>query len=188
MLPSCRLIHAANDSLGVRSFRTTQLFDRPCHTRHGMFREQLQHTDILADSTTRTVPIFQPCSQFAECWREFPIAVDVRVIQRRRSSRKRYQIMQRIKNLVARLIAAFMRGHDLIVMDDVHSVNVAFDGHGLEGRLARNAVADFVKTGELILIDFRRFADAGIETMPRQFGCVLSIATELLINGLLRIA
>ncbi len=51
--------------------------------------------------------------------------------------------MQRIKNLVARFIAPLVRGHDLIVMDDVHSIDVAFDRHGLEGRLARDAVADF---------------------------------------------
>ena len=96
--------------------------------------------------------------------------------------------MQWIENLVAGFIAAPMRGHDLIVMDDVHSIDVAFDRHGLKGAVSWNAVADLVKTGELILIDFRRLADAGIETMPRQFGCVLSITTELLINGLLRIA
>jgi len=96
--------------------------------------------------------------------------------------------MQRIEHLVAGFIAAPMRGHDLITLDDFDAIDVAFDRHGLKGTTSRNAVADVVETGELILIDFRRLADAGIETMPWQFGCLFPIATELLIDGLLRIA
>lgn len=96
--------------------------------------------------------------------------------------------MQRIENLVAGFIAADMRGHNLIVLDDVNAIDVAFDRHGLEGIASRNAVANVLETGELVLVDFRRFADTGIELMPRQFGCVLVIEPELLFDGLLRIA
>jgi hypothetical protein len=181
-------LHAADNAVGVRAFRAAQLFDRLRHRWDGMLPQQFQYAHELADSVTRTVPIFQPRSQFAERRREFPIAVHIRVVQGRRASGEGHQIMQRIENLVARFIAPLVRGHDLIVMDDVHSIDVAFDRHGLEGRLAGDAVADVVETGELILIDFRRFADAGIETMPWQFGCLFPIATVLLINGFLRIA
>lgn len=187
-MPSCRLIHTANDSLGVCPFRATQLFDRPRHARHGMLTEQLQHADILADSTTRTVPIFQTCPQFAECWWEFPVAVDVRVIQGSRTSGKRYQIMQRIKNLVAGLITAVMRGHDLIVMDDVHAIDVAFDRHRLEGDRTWDAVRHIVEACELILVNFRGLADAGIKAMLRQRSRLLQVVLQPLANRTLRVA
>ena len=187
-MPSCRLLHTTNDSLDIRSFRPTQLFDCLRHTRHGMFTEQLQHTDILADSTTRTVPIFQPCSQFAEDRWKFPIAVHVRVIQCRRTPRKRYQIMQRIENLVAGLITAVMRGHDLSVVDDVHAIDVAFDRHRLEGHRAWHAVRHVVEACELILVNFRRLSDAGIKAMLRQRSRLLQVVLQPLANRTLRVA
>ncbi len=77
------------------------MFDGLAHTRYRMLAEQLQHTHVMADATTRAVPIFEPSSQFAERGRQFPIAVDVRVIQRGRASGQRHQVMHRIENLVA---------------------------------------------------------------------------------------
>ncbi len=187
-MPRGRFGHAANDSVGIGAFGAAQLFDRLSHRRDGMLPQQVQHADELPDSHTGAMAVFQPCAQLAEDRWEFPVAVHVRVIQGRRTSGERHQVMQWIKNLVARFIAPLVRSHDLIVMNDVNAIDVAFDRHSLEGRLARNAVADFVKTGELILIDFRGLSDAGIEAMSRQFGCVLSIASKLLTDGLLRIA
>ena len=156
--------------------------------RHGMFAKQLQHTDILADSTTRAVPIFQPCSQRTECWWKLPVAVDVRVIQGRRTPGKRDQIMQWIKNLVPRLIAAFMRGHDLIVMDDVDTIDVAFDRHRLEGRRAGDAVRHVVEACELILVHFRGLADTGVKAMLRQRSRLLQVVLQPLANRALRVA
>jgi len=75
--------------------------------------------------------------------------------------------MQRIKNLVARLIATAMRGHDLIVTDDVNVIDVAFHRHVFEGYRSRHAVTDVVEACELVLIDLRRTADAGIKGMFR---------------------
>jgi len=188
LLPRGRFGHAANDSVGIGAFGAAQLFDRLSHRRDGMLPQQVQHADELPDSHTGAMAVFQPCAQLAEDRWEFPVAIHVRVIQRCRTPGERHQIMQRIKNLVARFIAPLVRSHDLIAMHDLNAIDVAFDRHGLEGRLAGDAVADFVKTGELVLIDFRRLADAGIEAKPRQFGCVLSIATKLLTDSLLRIA
>ena len=180
-------MYTADDALGVRPFRATQLFDGLRHERHGMLGEQLQHTDILTDSATGSVPIFQPCSQLAERRREFPLAVDVRVIQSGRASGKRHQIMQRIKNLVTRFIAANMCGHDLIVMDDVNAIDVAFHRHGLESHRSRNAVRHVVEPGELILVDFRRLSDAGVEAMLRQRSRVLPVMLQPFGNRALRI-
>ena len=90
-----------------------------------MLPQQFQHAHVLPHSEAAAVPIFQPCSQFAKRRRKFPLAVDVRVIQSGRASTQRYQIMQRIENLVARFIAALMRGHDLITVDDLNAIDVA---------------------------------------------------------------
>jgi hypothetical protein len=158
-------MYAANDALGVRPFRATQLLDGVRHERHGMLGEQLQHAHILTDSVTGSVPIFQSCAQPAERRREFPIAVDVRMIQCRRPSAQRHQIMQRIKNLVARFVTADMRGDDLKLMNDVDPIDVAFHRDGLEGHRSRNAVRDVVEACELVLVDFRRLLDAGVEAM-----------------------
>ncbi len=113
-MPRGRFGHAANDSIGVRACGAAQLFDCLGHRWDGMLPQQFQHAHVLPDSEAAAVPIFQPCSQFAKRRREFPIAVDVRVVQSGRASGKRRQIMQRIKNLITRFIAPFMCGHDLI--------------------------------------------------------------------------
>jgi hypothetical protein len=153
-----------------------------------MLPQQFQHAHVLPHPKAAAVPILQPCSQFAKRRREFPIAVDVRVIQSGRSSTQRHQIMQRIKNLVARFIAANMRGDDLIAVNDVNSIDVTFHRHGLEGHRSWNAVRHVVEACELVLIDFRRLLDAGIEAMLRQSSRVLPVVLQPLANRDLRIA
>jgi len=96
--------------------------------------------------------------------------------------------MQWIKNLVARFVAALVCGHDLIVMDNLNAIDVALDCHGLEGRRARNAVTHVVEACELILIDFRRLADAGIKAMLGQSRRLLEVLLQPLANRALRIA
>ena len=134
------------------------------------------------------MPLFQSRSQFVKRRRKFPRAVDVRVVQSGRTSRKCRQIMQRIENLAARFIAALMCGHDLIVMHDVNAIDVAFDRHRLESGRSWNAVAHIVEACELVLIDFRGLPDAGVEAMLRQRSCVLPVVRKSLGNRALRIA
>ncbi len=153
-----------------------------------MLPQQFQHAHVLPDSDTAAVPILQPCSQFAKRRREFPVAVDVRVIQSGRASIQRHQVMQRIKHLVARFVAANMRGHDLEFMDDVDPIDVAFHRHGLEGHRSRNAVRHVVKACELVLVDFRGLLDAGVEAMLWQRSRVLQVVLQPLADGVLRIA
>jgi len=70
-------MHTTNDAVGIRAFGTAQLFDGLRHWWDGILLQQFQHADELADSATKTMPLFQPRSQFTEhCWK-FPIAVDV---------------------------------------------------------------------------------------------------------------
>ena len=97
--------------------------------------------------------------------------------------------MQRIKNLVTRLIAALMRGHDLeLTVDDLNPIDVAFHRDGLEGRRSRDTVRHVVEAGELILIDFRGLSGAGVETMLGQRSRVLPVVLQPLANRALRIA
>ena len=153
-----------------------------------MLPQQFQHADELPYSDAGTVPPFQSRTQFVKRRRKFPRAVDVRVVQSGRTSRKRRQIMQRIENLVTRFIAALMGGHDLIVMHDVNAIDVVFDRHGLESGRSWDAVADVVEPGELVLIDFRGLPDAGIEAMLRQRRRVLPVVLQPLTNRAIRIA
>ena len=150
-MPCGGLIHAADNAVGVRACGAAQLSDRLGHRTDGMLPQQFQHAHVLPHSEAAAVPIFQPCSQLAKRRRKFPLAVDVRVIQRGRASTQRYQIMQRIENLVTRFLTALMRGHDLITVDDLDAIDVAFHRHGPEGRRARDAVRDVVEACELIL-------------------------------------
>ena len=187
-MPCGRLTHAANDSVGIGALGAAQLFDRLRHRTDGVLPQQFQHADELPYSGADTVPLFQSRSQFVKHRRKFPIAVDIRVIQSGRTSRKCRQIMQWIENLVARFIAAMMCGHDPIVMHDVNAIDVAFDRHGLESGRSRDAVADVVEPGELVLIDFHGLPDAGVEAMLRQRSRLLPVMRESLGNRVLRTA
>ena len=187
-MPCGRLTHAANDSVGIGALGAAQLFDRLRHRTDCVLSQQFQHTDKLPYSNAGTVPLFQSRSQFVKHRRKFPIAVDIRVIQSGRTSRKCRQIMQWIENLVARFIAAMMCGHDPIVMHDVNAIDVAFDRHGLEGHRSRDAVADVVEPCELVLIDFRGLPDTGVKAMLRQRSRVLKVVFQPLGNRAFRIA
>lgn len=95
--------------------------------------------------------------------------------------------MQRIKNFLARFVAANMRSHDLIAVSDLDTVDIALDRYGPEGRFPRDAVVHVVEAGELVLVDFRRLANAGVEAGFRQRGGVPAIVCESLGNRTFRI-
>lgn len=168
LLPRGRFGHAADDPVGVRPGGTAQLLDGSGDARDRVFAQQLQHAHEMTHALARSVPLFQSRSQFVEARGQFPIAKDVRVVERGRSSGERHQIMPGIEYLIARFVTPPMHGHDLVAEDDFHSVDVGFDRHGLESRRAGHAVGDALKAGELVLVDLRRFADAGIERMLGQ--------------------
>lgn len=96
--------------------------------------------------------------------------------------------MQRIENLISRLITADMCGHDLIVKDDVNAIDVAFDRHRLESHRAGDAVRHILEACELILVHFRRLLDAGIKAMLRQRSRLLKVLLQPLANRALRVA
>ena len=165
-----RAFDAADDSLGVGSVLTTQLFDGGLHALQRMLSKQLQNPNVLPHAGTGSMPIFKPLTKFREHRRQRPLPVDVRVIQRRRSASQRDQIMQWIEDLIAVFVTAGMPGHDRVVMHDLHAIDVAFDCHTLKRTVPRHAVTDVVEAGQLILVDLRGFANTRIEPMQWQLG------------------
>lgn len=78
--------NTADDPLRIGSCRAPELFDCLLHTCLRMAREQLQNPHIMPDAGPRTVPLFQTLTQFLKHRRQLPLAIDVRVIERCRST------------------------------------------------------------------------------------------------------
>lgn len=90
------------------------------------------------------------------------------MIESRRTTRERGQIMHRVQNIHARVIAAAMdRDHGLI-QHDLHAIHIAFDRDRLKRGVPRHAVIDVVEPRELVLVDLRGLSNAGIEAMLGQ--------------------
>ncbi len=81
-----------------------------------------------------------------------------------------------------------MRGDDLIVAHDFNAINVALHRYGLKSDIARSAVRHVVEACELVLVDFRRLANAGVEAVLRQSGRLLPVVLEPFADRTLRIA
>jgi hypothetical protein len=94
--------------------------------------------------------------------------------------------MQRVKHLVARLVASWMAGDDAITMSDVHPIRVAFHCDRLEGIDPRHAVTDVVESGQLILVHLGRLSYARIERTTRQRLGRLAITPKQFADGVLR--
>lgn len=60
--------------------------DGPPHPCRGVFRQKLQHADILTGSGLGTMPSFQLFSQLMETGRQLPLTKDAGMIQGRRAT------------------------------------------------------------------------------------------------------
>lgn len=174
----CRAFHATNDAVGIGPCGTAELFDGRLHPLLRMAPQQLQYPGELPSAGPGAMPLLQPVTQFIKDLRQLPAAVDVRMVQCRRSTLERVQIMQRIEHLIAGLITAGMRRHDRVLEYDLDPIDVAFDRHGLKRALPRRAVVHIVKADELVLVDFGRLPHAGIEPMPGERGGPLLLLCE----------
>jgi hypothetical protein len=133
-----------------------------------MLRQQLKHADVLPHARPRAVSSFQTLSEPRKDSGQLPAAVDVRMIQRRRTTPQRGQVVQRIEHLVAGLVTPPVAGNHTIAMHNVHAVDVAFDRDRLERIGPRHAVLNPIKTHQLILIDLPGAHDARIKGVPGQ--------------------
>ncbi len=105
------------------------MFDCRLHSLHRMRRQQLQDTHVLTHSGASPKPIFQSLPQLQKYSRKLPVAVYVRVIQRRGTPVQSCQIVQRIEHLIAAFVTSRMRRHDRVFMDDLHAIDVRFHRH-----------------------------------------------------------
>jgi hypothetical protein len=133
-----------------------------------MLLQQLQHTHVVLAATAGAMLLLQRSTQFLEHGRQAPATKHIGVIQRRRPSLQRAQIMMRIEDLLVFAVRARMRGDHLTAQHDGHLLDVGLDRHCLKSRTARHAIAVMVETHCLVFVGAARLHDAGIEGMLRQ--------------------
>ena len=180
--PLGRAFDATNDPLRIGSLATTQLFDALPDSPERMFDQQLQHPHILFHSRTRTVTVFQTFSKFVEHLRQLPLAVHVGMIHCRRSSSQCDQVMQRVENLIPFLVTSGVSRDHGVLKNNLHTINVTLDAHRLKRTVTRHAVIHVVEPGELIFVDLRIPANAGIESTIRQSNSVLFVLFQASAN------
>jgi hypothetical protein len=90
------------------------------------------------------------------------------MIQSRRTTPQRGQIVQRIEHLVTRLVTPPVAGNHTIPMHHIYAVDVAFHRDRLESIGPRHAVLNLLKTHQLILVHIPGMHDARIKGVPRQ--------------------
>jgi hypothetical protein len=93
---------------------------------------------------------------------------DVGVVHGRRPALQRVQVMSRIEDLLMLAVATRVRGDHLAALHNVHTLDVGFDRHGLEGGAAWHAVAVAVVADHLVLVSLGRLQHAGVEGMVWQ--------------------
>ncbi len=120
---------------------------------HRVFDQQLQDADELTRPAGRPVTVFELLAELAKDRWELPIAIDRGVIQRRRPTTQRHQVVDRVQDPLVALVAAFVTGDDGIAGDELNPANVSFDRDRLERVATRDAVAVGVERGGLILVD-----------------------------------
>ena len=141
------------------------LLDRLLNPTHRVFHQQLQDTDELTSPAGRPVTGFELLAELAEDRRQLPIAIDRGMVQRRRSTAQRHQVVDRVQDPFVALIAAFVTGDDGIAGHELDAVDVGFDRHRLEGIATWDAVAIGIECGRLILVDLHRLVDAWVKRL-----------------------
>jgi len=155
------------DAFGVQGFLGQATRDGRLHTVHGMLAQKLQNTDEMPWPGGLAVAMFQGLPQVREARGELPITQHRRVIQGRRPSAQRRQVVQRIEDLRVAAIAAFVTRHHVAAGDHLDTFQVAFDHHRLKGAGTRHAVTVAIETHGLILVHLGGLQDAGVERPGR---------------------
>ena len=80
--------HATDNPGGVQLFVAAQAFDHVLHSLKRMLGQQLKNADVLTHARTRAVTLLQALSKLRKHRGQLPPAVNVRMIQRRRTAAK----------------------------------------------------------------------------------------------------
>lgn len=157
--------HAQQDGLDVVARAATAGLDDTLDLVDSVFLQQSQDAHVVLDAATGAVLFLQGLPQFAEDRRQLPAAKNVGVIQPCRPALQSAQVVLRIEDLLVLAVATRMTRDYLAASHDVDAVDVRFDGHGLESRRTRHAVAVVVETHHLVLVGLGRLDDTGIEAV-----------------------
>jgi hypothetical protein len=157
------LPHTQQDGLDVVAVATAAHLDGPPHPVDGMILQQVQHADVVPAAAMGAVLTLQGRPQFAEDGRQLPAPEDVGMVKRRRPALQGAEVMLWVENLLVLTVGTRVAGNHPAAEHDVDAVDVALDGHCLEGGSARHAIAVVVEARHLELIDLGRLADARVE-------------------------
>jgi hypothetical protein len=155
--------HAQQDRLDVVARLATARLDHALHLVDGVRFQQLQDTCVVLDAAAGAVLFFQGLAQVAEDGRQLPAAKDVGVIERRRPALQSAEVVLGIEDLLVLAVRARMRGDHLAAQHYRDAVDGGLDGHRLESRGTRHAIAVVVETHHLILVGLGGLNDTRIE-------------------------
>lgn len=159
---------AGQNRFHIEAGAAPALLDGPLHGGERMLVEQVQDTHVVLDAAARTVLPLQGNTQFVENGRQLPATEDLGMVQRRRPTPQRVQVVPRLDDLLVAPIRARVAGDDLALTNHVEALDVDLDGHGLEGGAARHAVAVGVEADHLVLVHLGRLHEARIEGIRGQ--------------------
>lgn len=171
-----------DDRLDVVAGAAVAHDDRTLDTRHRMLGQKLQDANVLPRAGGEATPLFQVGTQLREHRRQLPVLVHVGVIERRRLAAQYRQIMQRIEDLHAMLIAARMTRDHLGADHNFDVRDVTLDRHRAEREHTRHTVRVVVEAHGLILVRLGRLHDARIENARRQRQRLDAITLETLAD------
>jgi len=154
---------AQQDGLDIVAGRAPAHLDGPLHVGDRMFVQQVQDAHIVLGAAPGSVLSFQSRAEFAKLSGQLPAARDIGVVQRRRPTPQRVQVVVRIKDLFVSAVGTRMAGDHLAAQHDLDLIDAALDRHRLKGGASRHAVAVVVEARHLVLVDLGRLHDAGFE-------------------------
>jgi len=157
--------HTQQDRFDVVARWATACLDHALHLVDGALFQQLQDTYEVLDAAAWTMLSLQSFTQVAEDRRQLPAAKDVGVIQRRRPALQGAEVVLRIEDLLVLTVRTWMHGDHLAAEHHGDAVDGRLDGHGLERRRPRHAVAVVVETHHLVLVGLGWLHDTRIETL-----------------------
>jgi hypothetical protein len=175
LLAQRQLPGALRNHLGVQTVEALATLQRLLHAGLRMVVEQLQNAREVPPTCQRAVPRFQAFTELLENRWQFPAAINVGMVQGRRPTLQRGQVMQWVQHLTAGQVAAFVPGHHVVGYDNLDALGVRLHRGRLEGMALRHAVTHLIATNRLVLIDLRRLINASVKTRGRQRPSALAL-------------
>ena len=143
----------------------------------------MQYADEVPHTAAETVSFFEPGAKQSKRFGKLPVTQNSRMIQGTRSMAECDQIVPGVENFLIFPIAAGMSCHNRVLMDNLHSIDEAFDRDRLECHVPRYAVSDIVEPDHLVLINHRGLTHTRLERMPRQRCRLLNIELQHITDG-----